>query len=149
MVKKFIYPLVVMTVIMTIFIMIKKDSPQDSYFIPTELLDPTNLERVEILNIDLNESIVLTQESDFEEITSFLNAVNTRQSDGEYDNEDNVLFQLYIYEVGYYPSGPISIGENTIIYKNEIIHLTSKKFKQLHSILLRKSQNSPVINTLN
>lgn len=140
MVKKFIYPLVMIAVIMTIFIMINKDLSQDSYFIPIELLDPTNLERVEILDIDSNESIILTQKSDFEELISFLNVLNTEGSFGTYDSEDKVSHLLYISEIGHYPPGPISIAKNAIINGDKMMNLSSEISTQLHSILLGTSQ---------
>ena len=145
--RKSSYLLLAIAAILMIFIITKNFSSRNSYFIPPEVLNPTDIEQVEILNIAANEVIRLTQQNEIEEIASFFSALNTGNSDGVVHDEPQILYHIYFNNVGYYPGPPISIAENAIIYHNEMMNVTTETITQLESIIRRGSHDAPVTKT--
>jgi uncharacterized membrane protein affecting hemolysin expression len=95
--NKFLYIVLAIISICIIFIISNINSSHGQ----AEIINLTNIEQVEILNSVTNTPAIVKNNKDIEEISFLINQLNSGESDGSYNGENEVLYQIYIHNKDY------------------------------------------------
>lgn len=121
-----------MAVLITIiiFILIVYFNEQDS-----DLIRLDHITELEIIHIKSSETIKIKYSTKLDDVINIINRINTSKSDGTYNDEKEILYQIYTHTERFYPEGPISIAQNKMIFKNKIYSLNDSDYKALISLV--------------
>ncbi len=133
--KRNILFIVLVIFLIASFYKIKVKPVENTFLIPKEELIYTDIASIEIINIDTNDSIVIDDMLEIDKIASFLTELNTENADTYENNPDAALYFIYISKIGYYPAGPIAIFEDSLVYKDKQIYISSEKLAEITRFL--------------
>lgn len=97
----------------------------------TDLIRLENIEELEISPSDSGEIIKIQYATSLDDIIHIFDRINTTTPDGTYNDEEEILFQVYTHTKGFYPEGPISVAQNMMIFKNQVYALNDSDYNTL------------------
>lgn len=102
---------------------------EEKLLFPKDEIHYSNIAHLEVLDVELNESMVVDDKRDIQKISAILEEMNTEDVSDFIPQSKLPIYSIYITNEGRNGNPPISIMDNSVSYRGNMKYLSSEEAK--------------------